>query len=67
MPNRRSRSSLKARSNESGSESAEEKSDSEYAIQSVVELEEKRLGRKLKASEIQSVINFIYQFDAPSD
>ena len=63
MQMRRTRSFLKSRGNEFRPEFAEERRDSEYAIQSVVELEEKRLERMLTPREIADIMQHFCSSD----
>jgi hypothetical protein len=41
---------------QSGVDSAEDRNDSEYAIQSMIELEEKRLERMLTPNEVDNIV-----------
>ena len=55
MPKRFIHRAYKGRSNKIGPAFPEERNDSDYAIQSVLELEEKRLGRMLTPREIADI------------
>ena len=56
MPKQITRRAHKGRSNKSGPAFPDEPTESEYAIQSVLELEEKRLERMLTLREIADIM-----------
>ena len=56
MPKRFIHRAYKGRSNKSGTAFPEERNDSDYAIQSMLELEEKRLERMLTHREIDDIM-----------
>lgn len=63
MPKRFIYRAYKVRSNKSGPSFPEERKDSDYAIQSVLELEEKRLERMLTLREIADIMQHFCSSD----
>jgi hypothetical protein len=56
MPNQITHRAHKGRSNKSGTAFTDEPTEREYVIQSMVELEQKRLGRMLTPREIDDIM-----------
>jgi hypothetical protein len=63
MPKRFIHRAYKGRSNKSGTAFPEERNDSDYAIQSMLELEEKRLERMLTLREIADIMQHFCSSD----